>query len=388
MKGVIWGILLFATVAFGQSHSKIKADKSFQNHSLQQINCKTCHSCDVPTKQDPCLNSCPRDLMITVDQSPEKGPETVKLDELVNKYMPVVFSHKIHAQMSQMSGGCRGCHHYNTAGPILSCVNCHSTERNREDVSKPDLEAAYHRQCINCHKEWSHSTDCVSCHALKNSDKMAVQKEEAKKLNGKDHPGVERPKELVYETNYKKGKIVTFFHEQHINLFGVECVNCHQKENCTRCHDKEINGKVIASKLPIKIQKSQSEHHQPCFNCHSNDPCSKCHLEKPAEPFNHEISTGWALNRFHEKLECIKCHINNNFVKLDNKCTGCHKNFTATSFNHNVTGLKLNETHSALECSDCHIENNFAVEPSCKNCHDDKSFPKDKPGNMIKISGK
>ena len=387
MKGVIWGIIIFSTLAFGQVKSTEKIDQDLKNHSLQQINCKTCHSCDVPTKQDPCLNPCPRDFMITVNQSPEKGPETVTLDELSNKYMPVIFSHKIHAQMSQMSGGCRGCHHYNTAGPILSCANCHDVKRKRDDLSKPDLQAAYHRQCINCHKEWSHSTDCNSCHALKGSSNLTEQIEEAK-IKGKNHPNVERPAKLVFETNYKKGKIVTFFHDQHINLFGIECVNCHLKENCTRCHDKEINSRVISSSLPIKIEKSQSEHHQPCFQCHSDDQCSKCHLNKQAEPFNHKTRTGWALNVFHEKLECTKCHINNNFAKLDNNCTSCHKNFTAELFNHSVTGLKLNETHSALDCGDCHINNNFAVEPSCKNCHDDKSFPKDKPGNVVKISKK
>ena len=388
MRGAIWGILLFCTAfVFAQSRSNSKLSTDFNNHSLQQINCKTCHSCDVPTRQDPCLNPCPRDLMITVNQSPEEGPETVKLDELSNKYMPVVFSHKIHAQMSQMSGGCRGCHHYNTSGPILPCVNCHGVERKRDDLSKPDLQAAYHRQCINCHKEWSHSTDCNSCHALKGASNMTELQEE-KKIEGKDHPDVEQPKKLVFETNYTKGKIVTFFHDQHTKLFGIDCVSCHQKENCTRCHDKEINTKVLSTSLPIKIQKLQNDHHQPCFKCHADDQCNKCHLDKPAEPFDHKINAGWALNRFHENLECTKCHVNNNYVKLDNNCTSCHKNFKAGLFDHNATGLKLNDIHSALDCGDCHIDNNFAKEPACNNCHDNKNYPKDKPGNMVKISSK
>jgi hypothetical protein len=368
MKGAIWGILFFTALAFAQNQPNSKLNNDFNSHSLQQIDCKTCHSCDVPTKQNPCLNPCPRDFMITVNQTPEEGPETVKLDNLSNKYMPVIFSHKIHAQMSQMSGGCRGCHHYNTAGPILPCVDCHVVERKREDLSKPDLQAAYHRQCINCHKEWSHSTDCNSCHVLKGSSNMAELKEEAN-MRGKDHPDVNQPEKLVFETNYTKGKIVTFFHDQHTNLFGIECVSCHQKENCTRCHDKEINTKVLSASLPIKILKLRNDHHQPCFKCHSEDACDKCHL-----------------NKFHEKLRCTKCHINYNFVKLDNTCTSCHKNFKVDLFDHSVTGLKLNEIHSALDCGDCHIDDNFALEPSCNNCHDDKSFPKDKPGNLVKVT--
>ena len=339
MKGVFWGFLFFATLTFAQNQTE---SEKLQNHPpTGGITCKTCHSCDVPTKQDPCLNPCPRDMMITVNQSPEKGPDIVKLDELSNKYMPVIFSHKVHAQMSQMSGGCKGCHHYNTAGPILGCSNCHSTKRQREDISKPDLQAAYHRQCINCHKEWSHSTDCVSCHALKGTTNLVEQK--SNKVDEKNHPNVQQPEKLIFETNYKKGNIVTFFHEQHVNLFGAECVNCHQKENCTRCHDKEVNSKVISSTLPIKIQKPAAEHHQPCFKCHANDPCSKCHQDKAMEPFNHKISTGWALNRFHEKLECTKCHVGNKIVRLNKECTSCHNSFASGKFEHSVTGLKVGQ---------------------------------------------
>jgi hypothetical protein len=324
--------------------------------------------------------------MVTVHQSANDGPEIINLDRLSNKYMPVVFSHKIHAQMSQMSGGCAGCHHYNTAGPILPCSDCHSIERKREDISKPDLQAAYHRQCINCHNEWSHSTDCNSCHELKGINLTTSQKN-FERIKGKDHPEVEEPKKIVYETNSDKGRTVTFFHDEHVNLFDAECITCHQKENCSRCHDKQKNLQVSSFSKPVKILKSKEEHHQPCFKCHAQDNCTKCHRDKPMGPFNHEISTGWALNRFHEKLDCIKCHKNSKFVKQNNNCTSCHNNFAA-GFNHSVTGLKLDEIHIELECIDCHVENNFSKKPDCSNCHEDKSFPKDKPGNPVKVTKK
>lgn len=374
-KYILCGIIIFSTGISAQTTSK--------NHSLQNITCKTCHTCDVPTKQDPCLVACPRDEMITVHQAAEEGPDVVRIDKLVNKYLPVNFSHKIHAQMSEMSGGCANCHHYNTSGPIIACSDCHSVERKREDISKPDLQAAYHRQCIDCHKEWSHSTDCTSCHLQKGS--TVASKDQ---ILTKNHPKVSEPEKLIYETNYNKGKIVTFFHNEHTNLFGADCVSCHKNDNCTRCHDTK-NVKTISLNIPEKITKSASEHHQPCFKCHANDKCTKCHLDKPAGPFNHKISTDWALNGFHKKLECAKCHgTNNKFVKLDNNCSSCHKNFTAGSFNHEKTGLKLNEMHGEFDCSDCHIANNFSNKPDCSNCHDDKSYPKDKPGNIVKINKK
>ena len=115
---IICGIF-FTTFTFAQTQST--------NHSLQNISCKTCHTCDVPTKQNPCLVVCPRNEMITVRQTPEQGPDIIKIDNLVNKYQPVTFTHKTHAQMSEMSGGCANCHHYNTTGPILACADCHST---------------------------------------------------------------------------------------------------------------------------------------------------------------------------------------------------------------------------------------------------------------------
>ncbi len=371
MKAVILGILIFSTITLAQTISK--------DHSLQNITCKTCHVCDVPTKQDPCLVACPRNEMITVHQTAEEGPDVITIDKLVDKYQPVTFSHKVHAQMSEMSGGCANCHHYNTSSPIVKCADCHSVERKREDISKPDLEAAFHRQCISCHKEWSHSTDCNSCHVQKG---VKVTQKVIKDIN---HPAINEPEKLIYETNYDEGKIVTFFHNEHTKLFGAECISCHQNDSCTRCHDSE-KVKPISSNLPEKITKTVSEHHQPCFKCHENDECTKCHMDKPAGEFNHKLSTGWALNRFHEKLECKKCHgANNKFVKLNNNCTSCHKEFTDGSFQHVKTGLKLNETHSELECEDCHLENNFANKPDCTNCHDDKSFPNDKPGTLVKV---
>jgi hypothetical protein len=369
---LIISFLFFTTLVPAQS----------KNHSLQNVNCNTCHTCDVPTKQNPCLVECPREGMVTVHQTAEEGPDVVIIDKLVDKYLPVNFSHKTHAQMSEMSGGCANCHHYNTAGPILACSDCHSVERKREDISKPDLQAAYHRQCIDCHKEWSHSTDCTSCHLEKGSP--VASKDLSNQIPAKDHPKVKEPEKLIYETNYNKGKIVTFFHNDHTKLFGADCVSCHENDNCTRCHDTK-NVQTLSSEFPITITKSGSERHQPCFNCHANDECSSCHLDKPTGPFNHKISTGWALNRFHEKLECAGCHgTNNKFVKLDNDCISCHKDFTAELFKHEKTGLKLDELHLDFDCGDCHIDNNFSNKPDCSNCHDDKGYPRDKPGSVIK----
>ncbi len=93
-------------------------------------------------------------------------------------YDPVNFSHRAHAEMSGISGGCKMCHHYNPPGKIVNCEYCHEKERNRTDITKPDLKGAYHRQCIDCHKQWNKSTDCIQCHSPGRERKIINSREE------------------------------------------------------------------------------------------------------------------------------------------------------------------------------------------------------------------
>lgn len=363
-------------------------NKLENNHPLTNLTCKTCHACDVPTRKDPCLNPCPRGQMITINESPDEAPEVEILKDLSERYMPVVFPHKMHAQMSTMSGGCETCHHYNTIGPIQSCINCHAKKRSVNDLGKPNLEAAYHQQCINCHRGWSHTIDCTSCHALKTAKEVSNIDSSIQKITGKSHPKIEEPKKIVFETNYKKDKFVTFYHEEHVNKFGIKCISCHKNENCTQCHDKEraTMNAAFSNDIPIKIHKSADQHHQPCFSCHQDDKCTSCHMNKESKPFNHKTTTGWALNRFHQNLACSKCHgKSEKYMKLDPTCTKCHNNFVQGKFDHSVTGLKLNDNHAELDCENCHLNKDFSKQPTCTGCHDDKNFPKDKPGKLLNI---
>lgn len=353
-----------------------------KDHSKLNISCKTCHTCDVPTKSEPCLVTCPREKIVTVYQKPEQTPELFVIDQISDKYTPVNFSHKLHAQMSVMSGGCENCHHHNTSGPILKCNNCHETSRKREDVSLPDLKGAYHRQCMDCHRKWSHETGCNSCHTPK-KDLKGTQKEQIKKkISGKDHPVILEPTNITYQTNSDKGKLVTFYHDDHTKSFGLSCTNCHKQESCTKCHDVNRNNDNKTKSVVTK--KSFDEQHKNCISCHREDKCGSCHSNTKLEPFDHAKKTGWALNKFHANLSCVKCHGSKiPYSKLDNKCVSCHKEWNSENFKHSVTGLQLNETHAELSCGDCHLEKNFAVKPTCDGCHENYSYPKQKPGKMI-----
>ena len=359
-----------------QIQSILSQEMPSEHTTKQGLNCKSCHLCDNPTKKDPCLVSCPRNNMISVYHSPEEGPETVVISEMSENYSQVVFSHRIHAQMSDMSTGCTGCHHYNTTGPIMNCRECHENMRTRDDVSVPDLKAAYHRQCMNCHKQWSHENGCTNqCHTPKNSNEQLKQLD----IAGIKHPERSRPPKIIWETNYEQGKVVTFFHNEHNQLFKINCRTCHGQDNCIKCH--EAKSTPVDYSKPVTIKKSPEEHHKLCFICHEGNSCNSCHNEKEMSPFNHGKTTGWTLKSYHAVLACSKCHGNEMpFRKLNNECTSCHKNFTKGSFDHRVTGIVLSDVHKEAECNNCHLNGDFSKNPDCKSCHDDKSFPAQIPG--------
>ena len=353
-----------------------------KDHSKLNIHCKTCHVCDVPTKDDPCLIACPREKIATIYQKPEQTPELFIIDQISDRYGPVYFSHRLHAQMSVMSGGCENCHHFNTSGPILECNTCHESSRQREDVSRPDLKGAYHRQCMDCHREWSHETACNTCHTLKKNLKDAKQENIQKKYSGKVHPVVLEPTHISYQTNSEKGKLVTFYHDDHTKKFGLTCATCHKQESCTKCHDVNRNSEVKLKTVSIK--KTFEEQHKNCISCHKEDNCSSCHSSTKLESFDHAKKTGWVLSKHHIIVACSKCHGSKlPYKKLDNKCSSCHQGWNKETFKHTVTGLQLDDTHLEFSCEDCHAENNYAEKPSCTNCHENYVYPKQKPGKLV-----
>ncbi len=352
-----------------------------QDHSQLKFNCSLCHACDTPTKSNPCLIACPREKMMTVYISPAKSPAIIKMDKLKSVqdlYEPVIFSHRIHAEMSEMSGGCEMCHHYNPPGDVVGCDNCHESNRQRTDITKPDLKGAYHRQCIDCHREWSDDEACESCHELNESGKSAFTGKDYQKT--RVHPEMKVPSKLVYQTTYDKGKLVTFYHNEHSDIYGLDCKSCHQQESCTKCHSSEPKQKVEKVSLEIK--------HKNCSGCHDTKVktgCVSCHSSKEMAPFNHLARTGFGLKSYHSKLNCTGCHQTKTiFTGLKSSCSNCHSGWNSSNFNHKVTGLILDETHIEFDCSDCHESEDYSKKPSCEGCHDDLSFPQNSPGKLVK----
>jgi hypothetical protein len=366
-------IILLAV--FGVSSSQVASSL----HEESVTDCARCHTCEHPTADAPCLVPCPRLQAVHATGSHhevEEGPDSLLLGTIANLYEPVHFNHKRHAGMAQMGKACGTCHHYSPAGRIQPCSDCHDAGGSEADLRRPSLKGAYHRQCLGCHREWTHDTQCIICHAPQPGKAMAEAIGDSSDIMGASHPIVTEPDTRVYQTPYNQGPVVTFHHKEHIELFGLRCVDCHQTESCSRCHDLQKSSQPA---------KTQEEIHATCNGCHSKDACAKCHDTKEKPGFVH-TSTGWPLNRFHQGLDCRACHpTGKRIARLNNACGSCHGGWNQSNFKHAITGMQLDETHRELECENCHANREYSSAPHCDGCHDDGRTYKDvPPGEYIK----
>jgi hypothetical protein len=360
--------------------------------SWAALDCKRCHTCENPTLPHPCLPACTRVEAAALKLAQKLGPEVVILDELEGVYLPVPFDHKGHAHMAEMTRGCSTCHHYTPeGGEHPACKACHEKEAAGTDIRKPGLKGAYHRQCLNCHKDWIDETDCAICHRRKSGvpeGNGRVMSPTSDDILGRMHPPITKPSTEIYRAESTKGStsVVIFRHWEHVQGFDLACVDCHHEDNCTRCHKKEG-----AEERPRTVK----EHHRPCQFCHKADmdktateitgKCKRCHWregEPMPKPFDH-ADTGWPLSKYHVGNRCRDCHWTVPFKKLDKECTACHSDWSPETFDHRVTGQVLDENHAEIDCGDCHTDRKFGVPPTCVECHDEDegiAFPAKRPG--------
>ncbi len=119
--------------------------------------------------------------------SPMVAPYKVEISALSGKYEPCVFNHRHHVAdlMARVKNSelaqafhndpatmCVTCHHHSPASTTPpKCSSCHSIGIDKEHPGRPSLMAAYHLQCMNCHKDMNvarpRNTDCTTCHKLR-----------------------------------------------------------------------------------------------------------------------------------------------------------------------------------------------------------------------------
>ncbi len=298
LKIVIIVAILF--VASGIVYAEYLGTKKAAN---EDPDCTQCHACEKPTSRDICLKPCYRHVVRSQSSghSLSEAPDTVLLDELVAEYLPIQFDHKLHARMAGMNDNCSSCHHYSPKGEIPACRTCHPKDAASASDAQPDLRTAYHRQCLGCHSQWANQALCDVCHPEPNGGTHKP------KLTGDSTYTcvVSVPVSKTYKTTFKSAPFVTFQHVEHIEEFGLECVDCHQNENCQYCHD-QINRE--------NLSKPMNQIHAICSGCHEigselagTDGCDECHdpVEQPAR--FHSI-VGYKLPQYVKHLGCTGCH--------------------------------------------------------------------------------
>lgn len=284
------------------------------------------------------------------------GPDVVLLGQLAALYEPVPFDHKAHAKMAQMWDGCVTCHHRTpqaTAGATAStpaapgaalpsqdltagipaCRSCHAVALVDADIHMPALKGAYHRQCLNCHKEWMHENACEVCHRPHPAAGTKTVTPTRDDILGRMHPPIPEPETHLYRARYTPadGSNVLFRHKEHTVTFGLRCTVCHRHDNCSHCHDPK--GDKTAQK-PLRPGLTWAESHGPCMGCHQQDRCRTCHYKDGAQPpaeFAHAAHSGQELDTNHVKLACAQCHAQVQ-TQTPPTCgdTACHKNGAVT----------------------------------------------------------
>jgi hypothetical protein len=114
-------------------------------------------------------------------------PEKVIIKAISEQYEPVELPHRKIvstlvkniqdnplARYFHMEKGtvCQGCHHNSPAAvKPPNCGSCHGEPFKENDLFKPGLMAAYHQQCMGCHRQMGiqkpAATDCTACHIEK-----------------------------------------------------------------------------------------------------------------------------------------------------------------------------------------------------------------------------
>lgn len=300
----------------------------------------------------------------------ESGPALTIIGDLAELYSPVIFDHALHEQMSAITGDCANCHHETSLGePIRGCADCHLVERAADDLTIPSLKGAFHRQCLGCHKDWSHANSCGSCHEEAGGAMHGPMEFEDSLSGPPTH--ISPATTYAYHTGRPGVPVVTFHHDDHVRVFGVACADCHQEDTCDRCHGADTSHRVV-------------DRHRDCTNCHASSDCVTCHDVDVKASFDHKVVSGWDLGDGHSGVLCADCHGLTLGAEpgsaTSTRCIACHQIVHAAGAEAEPTGVALLGSHALFDCVQCHTGAGNRQRPSCGGCHDQMTFPEYSPG--------
>ena len=105
--------------------------------------------------------------------SKEYEPAELPHRKIINTLLKNIKDDKLAGYFHRDEGTmCQGCHHHSPAAKKPpSCSSCHGAPFDENNILRPGLKAAYHRQCMECHEvmgiEKPVATDCTGCHKKK-----------------------------------------------------------------------------------------------------------------------------------------------------------------------------------------------------------------------------
>jgi hypothetical protein len=193
-----------------------------------------------------------------------------------NDYEPVRFMHKKHAAVV---GDCLKCHHYRPEDPSASeterCSACHQESFKPEVPGRVGLKAAYHRQCMGCHKEWDKGpVGCTDCHGKQVPD-------HSKLVQLPDDP---TPMQVT-----------------------TECLRCHDaqaEDMLTAAHWlwKGPSPFTVGDEKRVNSGKATNTVNNFCIALPSNWPrCTSCHAGYGWKDANFDFSDK-------TRMDCLVCH--------------------------------------------------------------------------------
>src|SRR4029077_8223670 len=323
---------------------------------------------------------------------------------------------------------CVQCHvnnNYNLTSANATCVSCHL--KDFQGTTQPNhVQSNFSQTCQQCHNtttwtgaNFDHSTtgfplsgahatvQCVQCH-VNNNYNLTSANATCVSCHLKDFQGTTQPNHVqsnfsqtcqqCHNTTTWTG--ANFDHSTTgFPLSGahatVQCVQCHVNNNynltsanatCVSCHLKDFQGTT----QPNHVQSNFS---QTCQQCHNTTTWTGAN-------FDHS-TTGFPLSGAHATVQCVQCHVNNNYnlTSANATCVSCHlkdfqgttqpnhvqSNFSQTcqqchntttwtgaAFDHSTTGFPLSGAHATVACAQCHVNNNYnltSASTACVSCH-------------------
>lgn len=288
-------------------------------------------------------------------------------DRSLKKYK---FDHKARTKFD-LSGAhskvdCYKCHtkKLGSKAPSAACANCHASDNPHKERFK---EFGRPPACQYCHPESSWKPNRFN-HAKRT--KFALRGKHADATCRKCHKGKRPDQFLNVSEPTNKGKL---------------CMGCHEHKNV---HNNEFTDKPKS----VKVMGPDGKRKETCLTCHKMEGSIRVGAEGVKSI--HGFRGTWPLDKGHLKVDCVKCHVNDEYKDtptecgvrchddslhlgaLGDECSKCHQPgiWQAVRFDHtDDTDWPLLGLHNRVpECVQCHPNRKFAKTPtncSAVGCH-------------------